>query len=99
MFVRLLYGHPSKAYTFQGRTHNSDDEADIAHLHVHFFPPLLRSASVRKFLVGYVFCLVMDPLIQETDSFELMAEAQRDITPEQAASRLRACPEVHYLDN
>lgn len=78
---------------------NSDDEADIAHLHVHFFPPLLRSASVRKFLVGYVFCLVIDPLIQETDSFELMAEAQRDITPEQAASRLRACSEVHYLDN
>ncbi|KAF8541638.1 galactose-1-phosphate uridyl transferase [Trichophaea hybrida] len=45
-----------------------------AHLHVHFYPPLLRSASVKKFLVGY----------------ELMAEPQRDITPEQAAERLRA---------
>lgn len=31
-------------------------------------------------------------------SFELMAEPQRDLTPEQAAARLRACPEIHYLD-
>ncbi|KAH9830994.1 HIT-like domain-containing protein [Rhodofomes roseus] len=57
-------------------------DADAAHLHLHFDPPLLRNASVRKFLVG----------------FELMAEPQRDLTPEQAASRLRACSEVHYLD-
>lgn len=42
--------------------------------HMHFLPPLLRSATVRKFMVG----------------FELMAEPQRDITPEQAAERLRA---------
>ncbi|KZT54586.1 galactose-1-phosphate uridyl transferase [Calocera cornea HHB12733] len=54
-----------------------DDEAEAAHLHLHFDPPLLRSASVRKFLVG----------------FELMAEAQRDLTPEQAAKRLRELPE------
>lgn len=40
---------------------------------MHFYPPLLRSATVRKFLVGY----------------ELLAEPQRDITPEQAAARLR----------
>lgn len=53
-----------------------------AHLHLHFAPPLLRSATVRKFLVG----------------FELMAEAQRDLTPEQAAGRLRVLSEVHYLD-
>lgn len=66
-----------------GDISTTDGEGNIAHLHVHFFPPLLRSASVRKFLVG----------------FELMAEPQRDITPEQAADRLRACPEVHYLDN
>ncbi|KAH9951440.1 galactose-1-phosphate uridyl transferase [Amylocystis lapponica] len=58
------------------------DEEDFAHLHLHFAPPLLRSASVRKFLVG----------------FELMAEPQRDLTPEQAAQRLRACSEVHYMD-
>ncbi|RTR38962.1 UDP-glucose--hexose-1-phosphate uridylyltransferase [Shewanella canadensis] len=49
-------------------------------LHAHFFPPLLRSASIRKFMVGY----------------ELMAEVQRDITPEQAAQRLRELPSVHY---
>ncbi|CAL1703891.1 unnamed protein product [Somion occarium] len=59
-----------------------EDEDDVAHLHLHFAPPLLRSASVRKFLVG----------------FELMAEPQRDLTPEQAAQRLRSCSDVHYLD-
>jgi UDPglucose--hexose-1-phosphate uridylyltransferase len=51
-------------------------------LHAHFYPPLLRSASVRKFMVG----------------FEMLAEAQRDLTPEQAAERLRAQSEVHYLE-
>ncbi|EIN07631.1 galactose-1-phosphate uridylyltransferase [Punctularia strigosozonata HHB-11173 SS5] len=61
---------------------SSNGEQDIAHLHLHFSPPLLRSASVRKFLVG----------------FEMMGEPQRDLTPEQAAARLRACSEVHYLD-
>ncbi|TCD67658.1 galactose-1-phosphate uridyl transferase [Steccherinum ochraceum] len=61
---------------------NKEDDSDIAHLHLHFKPPLLRSATVKKFLVG----------------FELMAEPQRDLTPEQAAARLRACSEVHYLD-
>jgi UDPglucose--hexose-1-phosphate uridylyltransferase len=50
-------------------------------LHAHFYPPLLRSASVRKFMVG----------------FEMLAESQRDLTPEQAAERLRALPDVHYL--
>ncbi|MBL9070025.1 MAG: UDP-glucose--hexose-1-phosphate uridylyltransferase [Sphingopyxis sp.] len=51
-------------------------EEDIGHwqLHAHFYPPLLRSATVRKFMVGY----------------EMLAEAQRDLTPEQAAERLRA---------
>jgi UDPglucose--hexose-1-phosphate uridylyltransferase len=47
---------------------------------MHFLPPLLRSATVKKFMVGY----------------ELMANAQRDITAEQAAERLRALPDVHY---
>jgi UDPglucose--hexose-1-phosphate uridylyltransferase len=51
-------------------------------LHAHFYPPLLRSASVRKFMVG----------------FELLAEAQRDLTPEQAAERLRAVSPVHYRE-
>jgi UDPglucose--hexose-1-phosphate uridylyltransferase len=49
-------------------------------LHAHFYPPLLRSASVKKFLVGY----------------EMLAEGQRDLTAEQAAERLRALPEVRY---
>jgi UDPglucose--hexose-1-phosphate uridylyltransferase len=50
--------------------------------HAHFFPPLLRSASVRKFMVG----------------FEMLGTPQRDITPEQAAARLREVSETHYLD-
>jgi UDPglucose--hexose-1-phosphate uridylyltransferase len=49
-------------------------------LHAHFYPPLLRSASVRKFMVG----------------FEMLAEAQRDLTPEQAAQLLRATSDMHY---
>lgn len=52
------------------------------HLHGHFYPPLLRSATIRKFMVGY----------------ELLAMPQRDITPEVAAAQLRGLPEVHYLD-
>ncbi len=51
------------------------------HFHAHFFPPLLRSATVRKFVVGY----------------ELLASSQRDMTPEDAAARLRAMPEEHSL--
>ena len=50
------------------------------HLHMHFYPPLLRSASVKKFMVGY----------------ELMAEAQRDISPEKSAAMLRELSETHY---
>ena len=49
-------------------------------LHAHFYPPLLRSATVRKFMVG----------------FEMLAMPQRDITPEIAADRLRGLPDVHY---
>jgi UDPglucose--hexose-1-phosphate uridylyltransferase len=52
------------------------------HLHAHYYPPLLRSATVRKFMVGY----------------ELLAEPQRDLTAEEAAARLRALPARHYLD-
>jgi UDPglucose--hexose-1-phosphate uridylyltransferase len=49
-------------------------------LHAHFYPPLLRSANVRKFMVGY----------------EMLAEAQRDLTPETAAEHLRATDKIHY---
>lgn len=51
-------------------------------LHAHFYPPLLRSATVKKFMVGY----------------EMLGEAQRDLTAEQAAARLRNLQEVHYKD-
>lgn len=57
-----------------------DQEYSGWQLHAHFYPPLLRSATVKKFMVGY----------------EMMAEAQRDITPEQAAERLRSLSEIHY---
>jgi UDPglucose--hexose-1-phosphate uridylyltransferase len=50
------------------------------HLHAHFCPPLLRSATVKKFMVGY----------------EMLAEAQRDLTAEQAAERLHSLPDQHY---
>lgn len=49
-------------------------------LHTHFYPPLLRSATVRKFMVGY----------------EMLAMPQRDITPESAAERLRSLSDIHY---
>ncbi|MFQ3229808.1 UDP-glucose--hexose-1-phosphate uridylyltransferase [Reinekea sp.] len=52
-------------------------------LHAHFFPPLLRSATVKKFMVGY----------------EMLAEPQRDLTPEQAAERLQALSSTHYKDS
>lgn len=50
------------------------------HLHMHFYPPLLRSATVKKFMVGY----------------EMMANAQRDITAEQSAARLRDLSTLHF---
>lgn len=52
------------------------------HFHAHYYPPLLRSATVQKFMVGY----------------ELLAGPQRDITPEGAAARLRNLTVTHYLD-
>jgi UDPglucose--hexose-1-phosphate uridylyltransferase len=59
-----------------------DDDTSHWQLHAHFFPPLLRSATVKKFMVGY----------------EMLGEPQRDLTPEQAAERLRATSTEHYLD-
>ena len=57
-----------------------EDDRPAWQLHAHFYPPLLRSASVKKFMVG----------------FEMLGEAQRDITAEQAAEKLRETSEVHY---
>jgi UDPglucose--hexose-1-phosphate uridylyltransferase len=50
------------------------------HFHMHFYPPLLRSATVKKFMVGY----------------EMMGEAQRDISPEKSAANLKDLPTLHY---
>ncbi len=52
-------------------------------LHASFFPPLLRSSTIKKFMVGY----------------EMLAEAQRDLTAEQAAEQLRALSTRHYSEN
>ncbi len=56
------------------------NEYPAQHLHAHYYPPLLRSATVRKFMVG----------------FELLGMPQRDITPETAAARLREQSSVLY---
>jgi len=48
--------------------------------HMHFYPPLLRNANIKKFQVGY----------------ELLGEAQRDLTPEQSAERLKELSNIHY---
>ena len=53
---------------------------DAWRLHAHIYPPLLRSSTIRKFMVGY----------------EMLAEVQRDISPEQASARLRECSTLHY---
>lgn len=62
------------SFGWHGAPHGQGDDSAHWRLHAHVFPPLLRSATVRKFMVGY----------------EMLAEAQRDLTPEQAAERLRA---------
>lgn len=64
-----FHQRPSKGESHQG-----------CHFHAHFCPPLLRSASVRKFMVGY----------------EMLATPQRDITAESAAERLREMAEVRF---
>ena len=64
---------------WHGAPYNSANN-DHWQLHAHFYPPLLRSATVRKFMVGY----------------EMLAEAQRDLTAETAAAQLRVLSETHY---
>jgi UDPglucose--hexose-1-phosphate uridylyltransferase len=61
------------SFGWHGAPHGREDTAGWR-LHAHVYPPLLRSATVRKFMVG----------------FEMLGETQRDLTPEQAAARLRA---------
>jgi len=61
----------------------TEDDPTPWQLHAHFYPPLLRSATVRKFMVGY----------------EMLAETQRDLTAEQAAERLRAVSDIHFRES
>jgi len=66
---------------WHGAPYDGEEHSEWS-LHASFFPPLLRSATVRKFMVGY----------------EMMAESQRDLTAEQAAQRLRDVSDVHYKE-
>jgi UDPglucose--hexose-1-phosphate uridylyltransferase len=59
---------------------NAEDCQGHWQLHAHFYPPLLRSATVKKFMVGY----------------EMLAESQRDLTAERAAQRLQSLADTHY---
>lgn len=59
----------------------TDGSAHLAwHFHMHFYPPLLRSATIKKFKVGY----------------EMLGGGQRDVSAEASASLLKALPAVHY---
>jgi UDPglucose--hexose-1-phosphate uridylyltransferase len=70
-----LFGVPFPySMGWHGAPFGTDTATDAWHVHAHAYPPLLRSATVRKFIVGY----------------ELLAEPQRDLLPEKAAERLRA---------
>merc|ERR1719150_1494616 len=62
-----------------GPGHQSED-CSHWQFHALYYPPLLRSATVKKFMVGY----------------EMLANPQRDLTAEQAAEKLRNLPQVHY---
>ncbi|XP_048734221.1 galactose-1-phosphate uridylyltransferase-like [Ostrea edulis] len=66
------HGAPTGEYLQQDNSHWQ--------LHALYFPPLLRSATVKKFMVGY----------------EMLAQSQRDLTAEQAAEKLNSLPDVHY---
>jgi len=65
------------------QTPTDNESHEEWHFHMHFYPPLLRSATVKKFMVGY----------------EMMAEAQRDISPEKSASILRSLSGTHYKNS
>ena len=73
------------SFPYSGGMHQApvnDGEHPEWHWHMHFFPPLLRSATVKKFMVG----------------FEMLANPQRDITPEFAAEKLRSLSTIHYTE-
>jgi UDPglucose--hexose-1-phosphate uridylyltransferase len=67
---------------FHQRPTDGEDHPEW-HFHAHYYPPLLRSATIQKFMVGY----------------EMLGTPQRDITPEAAAERLRQVSLIHYRDS
>jgi UDPglucose--hexose-1-phosphate uridylyltransferase len=71
---------PTTGTTAGSSAHPDSSTHPEWHFHAHFYPPLLRSATVRKFMVG----------------FEMLGMPQRDITPEEAARRLRETREEHF---
>lgn len=73
----------SVSFPYSAGIHQAPTDLELHeewHFHMHFYPPLLRSASVKKFMVGY----------------EMLAEVQRDITPEQSAEILKKSSTIHY---
>ena len=77
--LQIVSGAPTGCH-LQEKEGENIDVCDYWVLHAHYYPPLLRSATVKKFMVGY----------------EMLSQAQRDLTPEQAASTLRNLPDTHY---
>ena len=73
----------SSSFPYSGGLHQAPTDGQ-AHpewdFHMHFYPPLLRSATVKKFMVGY----------------EMLGNPQRDTTPESSAARLRELSETHF---
>ena len=72
-------------FPYSGGMHQrpvNNGKPEAWHWHMHFYPPLLRSATVKKFMVGY----------------EMLANPQRDVTPEWGAERLRNLRERHYKE-
>lgn len=71
------------SFPYSAGIHQAPTDGEVHsewHFHMSFYPPLLRSATVKKFMVGY----------------EMFANPQRDITAEMAAKQLRELPAVHY---
>ena len=74
------------SFPYSSGIHQSPTDGELHpewHFHMHFYPPLLRSATVKKFMVGY----------------EMLGESQRDITPEKSAETLRNQTDIHYKNN
>lgn len=74
------------SFPYSSGIHQSPTDGEVNeewHFHMSFYPPLLRSATVKKFMVGY----------------EMFASPQRDITAEQAAATLKGLSKIHYSEN